>query len=194
MRVDLKPATDQLCALVANVPDDALGGPTPCDFSVGALLDHLGTFAVVFTDAANKVANRPTGRPPAPDAAHLAAEWRASIPRDLARLATAWSMTEAWAGTTKIRGMDMPGEAVGVIALDEIVLHGWDLARATNQPYDADPEVLDVLMGFLSHMDEPGMAVARDGIFGPVVKIADDASLLDRVLGLAGRDPNWTPR
>ena len=88
----------------------------------------------------------------------------------------------------------MPGEAVGIVALDEVVLHAWDLARATDQSYDPDARVLDPLMGFLTHMAEGGTGIARDGIFGPVVAVADDAPQFDRVLGLSGRDPTWTPR
>jgi hypothetical protein len=33
----------------------------------------------------------------------------------------------------------------------------------------------------------------RDGLFGPVVEVPDDAPLLDRVIGLTGRDPAWSP-
>jgi len=194
MHVDVMPAIEQLCALVTNVPDAALGNETPCGYPVGALFDHLATFAVVFTAAANKEADGRTGPPPAPDAAHLASDWRATIPRDLVALGVAWSTPEAWSGTTKVRGMDMPGEAVGIIALDEVVLHAWDLARATDQSYDPDARVLDPLMGFLTHMAEGGTGIARDGIFGPVVAVADDAPQFDRVLGLSGRDPTWTPR
>jgi len=34
----------------------------------------------------------------------------------------------------------------------------------------------------------------RDGIFGPTITVPDDAPLLDRVVGLSGRDPAWSPR
>jgi len=193
MPIDLTPATQELGALVANVPDAALGDMTPCGFSVGTLLDHLATFATVFTEAANKDTAARTGPPPAPDAAHLASDWRTAIPRDLDGLATAWRNPEAWQGTTKVRGLDMPGEAVGTIALDEVVVHSWDLARATDQSYDPDPQWLDALAPFLNHMADPGMAVAREGLFGPVVAVPDDAPQLDRVLGLTGRDRSWTP-
>jgi len=30
-------------------------------------------------------------------------------------------------------------------------------------------------------------------LFGPVVEVPDDAPLLDRVIGLTGRDPAWSP-
>jgi hypothetical protein len=38
----------------------------------------------------------------------------------------------------------------------------------------------------------PGQEAAREGLFGPLVNVPDDAPLLDRVLGLTGRDPNWS--
>ena len=35
-------------------------------------------------------------------------------------------------------GVDFPGEVAGMVALTEVVVHGWDLARATGQPYGID--------------------------------------------------------
>ena len=192
MAINLEPATQRLCAIVEHIPDRALDDPTPCGMPVAALLDHLAMFAVVFTEAASKDARRT--EPRTPDATQLAADWRTAIPRALTALAHAWSEPGAWEGMTTVRGMDFPGDVAGTIALDEIVLHGWDLARATGQPYDADPGVADALTGFLTHLADPEMGIPRDGIFGPVVDVPDDAPEFDRLLGLAGRDPNWTAR
>jgi uncharacterized protein (TIGR03086 family) len=194
MTVNLEPATKQLGALVRAVPDDALANPTPSDFPVATLLDHIGVFAQAFTAAAQKdVDSGMTGAPPAPDGKNLPADWRESIPASLDALAAAWNDPAAWEGMTKIAGMDMPGEAVGIVALDETIMHGWDLARATGQPFDADDDLLGALTEFLTHMAEPGMEPAREGLFGPVVPVAPDAPRLHQVLGLAGRDPGWSP-
>jgi len=116
MHVDVMPAIEQLCALVTNVPDAALGNETPCGYPVGALLDHLATFAVVFTAAANKEADGRTGPPPAPDAAHLASDWRATIPRDLVALGVAWSTPEAWSGTTKLESTPSRSTVTSAVA------------------------------------------------------------------------------
>ena len=32
----------------------------------------------------------------------------------------------------------MPADVAALVALDEVVVHGWDLARATGQPFEAD--------------------------------------------------------
>ena len=193
MTVDIEPATTQLGALVRGVPDDALDRPTPIGFSVGVLLDHIRVLSLAFAAAARKdTSSGLTGAPPAPDAKNLPDDWRESIPASLDALAVAWHHPAAWEGMTQIADMDMPGEAVGIVALDEVLIHGWDLARSTGQPFDASEELLDALSAFLSHMAEPAMASAREGLFGPVVPVPADAPRLDQVLGLAGRDPGWS--
>jgi uncharacterized protein (TIGR03086 family) len=94
---------------------------------------------------------------------------------------------------TKAGGVDLPGEVAGLVALDEIVVHGWDVARATGQAYDCDAPSLEGVLGFVSQFSGPGQEEARAGLFGPVVEVPDDAPLLDRVIGLTGRDPAWSP-
>ena len=82
---------------------------------------------------------------------------------------------------------------MGVVALDELVLHGWDLARATGQQFQADPASVQASLGFAVSMSEPEQQAGREGLYGPVVAIPSDASELDQLLGFAGRGPHWTP-
>jgi uncharacterized protein (TIGR03086 family) len=185
-------ATKRVGELVRAVPDDGLGWRTPTGGTVGELIDHVQSFSRAFASAAEKVKNETNSGPaPAPDAAHLGADWRTRVPELLDALAAAWNEPAAWEGMTHVGGQDFPGEVAGVIALDEVVMHGWDLAVATGQPYEVPDELLVPLVPFLEHVAEPGMEAAREGLFGPVVAVAADAPLLHRVLGLAGRDPNW---
>jgi uncharacterized protein (TIGR03086 family) len=81
---------------------------------------------------------------------------------------------------------------MGVIATDEVLVHGWDLAVATGQSYRPDPAVVQRCLDFVSELAARGQAV-RDGMFGPAVPVPDDAPVLDRLLGATGRDPGWRP-
>jgi uncharacterized protein (TIGR03086 family) len=191
--VNMKPATMRMAELIRGVPDTALGNPTPCDITLGALLDHVGTLTLAFTAAAQRDFSTFTGPPPRPDAANLNDDWRERIPRSLDRLAAAWNDPQAWDGMTKAGGLDLPAEMAGVIALDEIVVHGWDVARSSGQAYDVEPDLLEAVHGFVAPLADPDPPMPREGLFGPPVPVPADAPLLDRVVGLTGRDPDWSP-
>ena len=194
MTIDLGPAAQQLATLVGNVPDDQLGAPTPCPaYTVGDLVDHIGGFAKAFTWAATKESLDMEPSAPSGDAARLEPGWRDRITTDIVGLAEAWEDPAAWTGMTKAGPIDLPGEIGGLVALDELVLHGWALAAATGQPFAVDPAALQAVHGFVTQFSAPGDEEQRDGLFGPVVEVADDAALLDRVLGLAGRRADWSP-
>ena len=193
--VDLEPAARRLAELIGGVPDELLDAPTPCPaYTLGDLVEHVGGAASAFTGAAVKDLGDATSQGPSGDASRLRDDWRARIPRDLAALADAWRDPDAWTGMTKAGGVDLPGEVAGLVALDELVIHGWDIARTTGQAYDCDTPSLEAVHAFVSQFSEPGQEEARAGLFGPVVEVPDDAPLLDRVIGLTGRDPAWSPR
>jgi uncharacterized protein (TIGR03086 family) len=190
--LDLEPATRRLAALIEVVPDGPLDRRTPCPaYSLGDLVEHIGGLALAFTAAARKDTLDVGDGGPAGDASRLTADWRTRIPRDLQGLAEAWRDPTAWTGMTRAGGVDLPGEIAGVVALDEVVVHGWDLARAIGQGYDCDPDSLEAVLAFVGPFaDQPD---AREGLFGPVVEVPTAAPLLDRVIGLTGRDPTWSP-
>jgi uncharacterized protein (TIGR03086 family) len=192
--VELGPAATRMADLIEGVPDELLGAPTPClDYTLGDLVDHVRRFTLAFTAAAKKdTAGMTSGRAPG-DASSLGDDWRTRIPRDLAALAEAWRDPAAWTGMTMAGGIDLPGELAGLIALDELVVHGWDVARASGQDFDQDRESLEAVHAFVKQFSGPGQEEAREGMFGPEVAVSEDAPLLDRLIGLTGRDPNWSP-
>ena len=192
--VDLGPAAQRLAGLIALVEDDELGRPTPCPaYSLGDLIDHAGGLALAFTAAANKERGTYGDQGPSGDASRLGDDWRKRIPSDLKTLVEAWREPDAWTGMTRIAGMDAPAEMVGLTVADELVVHGWDVARATGQPYRCEPELLDAARSFLVQFASPDAPAGPNVPFGPSRQLPDDAPLLDRVVALAGRDPGGSP-
>jgi uncharacterized protein (TIGR03086 family) len=185
--LDFDPPVRQFRSLLLGVTDDQLDAATPCPgWTVGALLDHLTGACGAFTQAAQKKPGA-DGPPPQPSAANLSPYWRSRLPVLLEELADAWRAPVAWEGTARAGGVTLPATAMGTFAINELVMHGWDLARATGQEYAADPRILEQLIDFLSQGPREG----TPGLFGPMVPVEDEAELLDRAVALAGRDPRW---
>jgi uncharacterized protein (TIGR03086 family) len=192
--VELGPAAQRMADLIEGVPEEQLGGPTPCPaYTLGDLVDHIRGFTLAFTAAARKDTAGMTSDRASGDASRLGDDWRTQIPRDLAALADAWRDPAAWSGMTMAGGIDLPGDLAGIIALDELVVHGWDVARASGQDFDEDRESLEAVHGFVKQFSGTGQEAAREGLFGPEIPVPDEAPLLDRVIGLTGRDPGWSP-
>ena len=187
--LDFDPPVRQLRALLLGVTDEDLTAPTPCpDWTVADLLDHLMALSWAFAQSARKANDEITAAPPPPPSgANLPPHWRSRTPVLLEELSTAWKDPAAWTGTAQAGGVTMPAAAMGVVAMNELIMHSWDLAQATGQEFAADPRILETLVEFLSQ----GPAEGTPGLFGPVVPAGDEADLLDQAVSRAGRDPLW---
>ena len=190
--LDLGPQTRVVARLAEGVSDEQLAAPTPCpEMALRHLLGHLTGLAAAFRDAGRKDLGVTTDTSPDAAVPDIGPGWREELPKVLDELAEVWRDPAAWTGMTRAGGIDLPGAVAAAVAVDELVIHGWDLARATGQEYAPDPAALQVSHDFL-------LAAAEDsdrggGIFGPVVPVPAQAPLLDRAVGLSGRDPGWTP-
>lgn len=192
MTIDLQAPADELARVAVGVRDDQLAGPTPCTESdVATILAHVSGLAIAFRDAARKVDGPTTSTPPTDAVPSLSDGWREEIPRQLDELAQAWREPGAVEGMTTAGGVTMPAAVMHVVANNELVLHAWDLARATGQTFHVAPANLEASWEMVS--GTPDTPEARAGLFGPVVPVPDDAPLLDRVLGGSGRHPDWSP-
>lgn len=188
-RPDLGPAVSSLLDIARGVEPSDLGRPTPNDGrSVSELIGHLVGLTAAFGAAAEKDFGEWTDTNPDEQGWPSAEDgWLATL-RDRAHsLVTAWREPEAWTGMTRAGGVDLPGEVAGVVALDEVVLHGWDLATATGQEYSCDDATTQVLAEFVNGFDPAG----TPGMFGPAVEAAHGTAF-DRVLARSGRDPQWS--
>ena len=79
--IDLEPAARRRRIWSADLPEEALGAPTPCPaYTVGDLVEHIGGLAQAFAAAADKSEGELTSQAPVGDATRLPADWRTRIP------------------------------------------------------------------------------------------------------------------
>jgi uncharacterized protein (TIGR03086 family) len=171
-------ATERAIAVVDAVRADQLDSPTPCtEWTVQQLIDHLAGGTEYLVSAAER-------REPAQPKGATGSDFRRGVADVLTAmkrpgameqmcispLGFEWSVTQAVAGTFM-----------------DVLIHSWDLARATGQDEKLDPDLVDACTAmFLPEMPERGRAT---GIIGPAVEFGDDASPQDRLLAAMGRHP-----
>ncbi len=185
---DMKSAAATMAAVVTAITDDQLGAATPSGgMPVRQLLAHVAGLTEAFRAAATKesIGHSVSPTEVEPD---LPDDWRTRIPARLEALVSAWREPSAWEGDTEAGGVLLPAPEMATVALNELVIHGWDLARATGQPYHPDNDDVTLLADWLRATPEEG----TPGLFGPVVAVPDTAPTLDRLIGLTGRDPAWS--
>jgi uncharacterized protein (TIGR03086 family) len=189
--VDFGPATATMAQVLAGIDDRHLTGGTPCPaYTVADVVDHVAGLTVAFTAAARK--DPVAGHGPSGDGAQLQPGWRERITADLDVLAEAWRDRASHEGFTMAGPIEMPARVAALVALDELVVHAWDLARATGQPYTADPAAVAACASWVEGFQVPA-EVSDGGPFGPAVPVPVDAPAIDRLVGLTGRNPAWTP-
>jgi len=187
--IDLSPACRRTAEVLARIADDQLAARTPCEkMRLDTLLAHVGGLSLAFTAAAGKDFGPLTDTPPEEGAQPLEEDWRTVYPARLADLARAFQDPAAWEGMTRAGGFDLSADVSGIIALTEVVIHGWDLARASGQPYDIDQASAAAVLPYVTASAGEGPV---EGLFGPALPVADDAPVLDRIIALSGRDPGW---
>jgi uncharacterized protein (TIGR03086 family) len=154
---------------------DQLDAATPCDeWNVRSLLNHmLDTQRYFLSSARGEEASRPSPTPPEMLSDDPVADFRKAR----------GDMLAAYSASGVV---EKTGPSLG-IAFSDLLLHGWDLARATGQDA-AMPNGLAEADYELIHgrfTDEQ-----RKGIFKPEVPVGKDASAQDRLVAYSGRDPS----
>jgi uncharacterized protein (TIGR03086 family) len=189
------PVLDDLARVIGAATPEQDTAPTPCTgLDVVSLRRHLlggiGYFTVVLADPDGDQRQDPrayTG----PDEAEvlvgaieeLAVAVRAALSDGVETVPV---KVPALGGT-------FSGDYVLSMLVAEVVVHGWDAARATGQVWRPDAAASEQAHALLADQIKPEYR-GEDGMaFAPEVPVTADAPALDRLLGFAGRSPNWTP-
>jgi uncharacterized protein (TIGR03086 family) len=185
--IDLKPACQCLVEMLAGVTTDQLTNASPCpEYTVGDLVDHVDQTARLFAAVAHQDGVGEGGTDTGPVVVHLGPEWRERVGRHVHALGRAWDDPAAWAGSTNLAGLELSNQLWGKIALTEVVVHGWDIATATDQPFDLPESTLEACLDHVA-IFVPNAPVPE--LWGPPVEVAPGASLLDRIVAITGRAP-----
>jgi uncharacterized protein (TIGR03086 family) len=84
---------------------------------------------------------------------------------------------------------DVPlAEAIDRFYTSDVLMHTWDLARATGQDDGLDEAECAVLYHGMAGMEE---VLRASGQYGDAVPVPDDAPTQDKLIGFIGRDPAW---
>ncbi|MFF4778500.1 TIGR03086 family metal-binding protein [Microtetraspora fusca] len=163
--------------LVAAVRPERFGDPTPCgDWDVRALLDHLVWENLLWTGLAE-------GTPRSDFAAdHLGADHVAAF-RTAARATLAGFRRP---GMLRRQYGPAPGWRLVEQVTIEMLVHGWDLARAIGRPTDLAPDAAEAIMPVVREIygDLPR---TPGGSFGPARPAPGDATAADRLAAYLGR-------
>jgi uncharacterized protein (TIGR03086 family) len=70
--------------------------------------------------------------------------------------------------------------------MNDLVVHGWDLARATGQDEQIEPGEVERVW---ADVHELGDNIRQPGVCAEAVEIGDDAPMQARLPAYLGRDP-----
>lgn len=175
-------------AVVANIGPDDHAGQTPCpDWSVAQLLTHLVVGNRIFAallrgEQFESFAAAAAALAPEGGATSLAAYDEAA-----GELVDAFGADGALERSVTVPFGTVPGEVALHLRITEIIVHGWDLARATGQRLVVPEEVVAAELAF-SRQSVREVPPER-APFAPPQPAPEGADPLDQLVALLGRTP-----
>lgn len=185
---ELAPVLALVGDLVAAVREEQWGDPTPCSsWDVRGLVGHLvagnQTSAMALHGTESTSGHEPQQQP-ATDP--LGEDPPAAYQDSASALIAAFAEPGALERIVSVPVGEVPGAALLRLRTVETLAHGWDLARATGQPFDPPTDIVAPALAFT--MSQLGAAVPRRDSFADAQPVADDAPAMTRLAAFLGRD------
>ncbi len=180
----LEAGVDQARPIIAAIAKEDFELPTPCpEWNVRQLINHMIGALVMFRDVAVDGEADPSlferdlvGDNPA-DSFDSAS--RSAI--------AAWREEGKLDGAAKLPFGEFPASFALQLPAMDMVVHGWDLARATGQQLAWDPDLVADTLTFCEATFTTPEFRGKD--FAPPVAVPDDADDITRLVAFLGRNP-----
>lgn len=190
--------------VAAAVADDQRANPSPCDeFDAATIRAHL-------LSVGHRVAGLGRGTDPfSVDEVDTVPgdDWGHAFAVAGADVASAWADDALLERTITLPWAEAPGAGILAMYVSEVVLHTWDLARATGKRPVWDDDVVDA--GFTAlqvALPDEGRIEAFEAVratmpegtedfaypFAAALPVDVDAAPIDRLVAWSGRDPRWS--
>jgi uncharacterized protein (TIGR03086 family) len=177
-------AAGRIGHLVHAVRADQWTLPTPCaEWDVRALVGHVVTEnlwvpplfeGLTVADVGSRLDGDPLG-----------ADARSAWDGSAAAATAAISADGAMDRVVHLSFGDVPGHEYVTQLVADLVIHGWDLARAIGQDETLDPELVALCASWFSGIAEQAR---QAGIVGPALPVSETADAQTRLLADFGRD------
>jgi uncharacterized protein (TIGR03086 family) len=172
--------------IVAGITDAHLDLPTPCsEWTVRQLLRHL--VGAGYDEAEVMAGHAHRDVPVDCSGSELRQRFEESSRLAVATIADEAVLTRRY----PFADHDIPGWLRVSFNFLDALTHSWDLTRATQEAMEWDAALVAdgfEVAGLITNAQRgPGKP------FGPAVPVPSHAPAADRLLGLLGRDPAWTP-
>ena len=172
-------------AVLANVKSDQLDDPTPCkSWKVRDLVNHIVGGAHWF--GASTEAGE--GAPPS-EKDWTGPDMVAQFDEGAARAVAAFDAPGAQEKIIKLPFGEFPGAIYMGLATTDTFTHGWDLAKATNQSTDLDPELAGQILEGAQLLVPDQFRGDEPLPFGPAVEPPANGTAADRLAAFMGRQP-----
>jgi uncharacterized protein (TIGR03086 family) len=180
-------ACDSTGTVLAALRPADLDRPTPCaSWTVRDVVNHVLGGAGFFAELAET--GTVAGGDEDPD--FSAGDFNGTFRSQASRLVAAFNAPGAMDKMMKMPFGELPGSVCVWIAAGDIFTHGWDLAKATGQPTDLEPELAGALLAQIMPLLPDSMRGPEGRApFGPRVEVAESAPPADRLAAFEGRDP-----
>lgn len=170
---------DQFAQRVTAVPAEAWSNPSPCEgWTARDVVRHLVESSSFFLERAGAP---PVAAPSVDDdpvGAALAVRDAIQTALDDPEIATRQYDTPMGPATLE--------QTVGMFGIGDVLVHTWDIARATGQDETLDADEVHRLLETMTPRDEQ---LRSSGMFGPRVEVPDDADEQTKLIAFTGRRP-----